>query len=406
MGYKTEAVKGIIWIGILRVFTRGIALGRTVILARILSPAQFGVFGIALLVLAFVEILTETGINVFLVQKKDEITKYINTAWIVSIARGLAIMFVIFLLASPVTHFFNAPNVYPFLLLISIVPFIRGFINPAIVKFLKELEFNKEFYFRVVLFLFDSTVAVIVTVMTKSAVGIIWGLIAGAFLEVILSFMVVKPVPRFAFEKRRFMEVIHRGKWMTAAVIFNYLFQNGDNIAVGKLLGTFSLGLYDISYKISILPITEVGDVMGKVVFPIYAKISDDIARLKIAFVKTVAFITILVLPIGAILFLFPREIISFFGPQWAKATPILQFLALFGVVRAIINSASPLFLAVKKQEYVTSVTFLSFATLAFTVVPLTLKFGVIGAAYSAFIATISTIPLIVYYLLKIFNGK
>src|SRR3990167_7344642 len=98
MGYKTDAFKGISWIGILRASTRGITFVRLAILARILSPAQFGVFGIATLVLSLLEIITETGINVFLIQKKD-IKSYINSAWIVSIVRGFIIAIFLFALA-------------------------------------------------------------------------------------------------------------------------------------------------------------------------------------------------------------------------------------------------------------------------------------------------------------------
>ena len=86
---------------LLRGSTRGLALLKMVVLARFLTPAQFGVFGIALLALAFLEIITETGINVVLIQEEDEIDSYISTAWIVSIARGVLISIAIF------ENFFN-----------------------------------------------------------------------------------------------------------------------------------------------------------------------------------------------------------------------------------------------------------------------------------------------------------
>lgn len=404
MGYTKDAIKGISWMVGFRVVTRLISYAKLAIILRILSPAQFGLFVIASIVLAFIEIIIETGINTFLIQEEDEIDTYVNTAWIVSIARGSAIALVIISAAPFIAQFFNAAGSYALLLLISIVPFVRGFINPAIIKFQKDLKFHREFYFRTFLFLVDTSVAVIVTYITRSAEGIIWGLIAGAFLEVILSFILIRPTPKFIFQINLLKRVIDRGKWMTAAGVFNYLFHNGDDIVVGKILGTLSLGLYDFAYKFSMLPITEVGDVVSKVTFPVYTKIAHDPKRLKTAYFKTLAATTILVLPIGLILFLFPNEIIRLFGPQWSKAGSVFRILVVFGVIRAVLNTASPLFLAVKKQEYVTSITLISFLVLGFTIIPFVKKFGISGAGFSVLTATFFTIPFIQYYLLKTFK--
>ena len=88
MGYLKDTIKGLSWMTALRAVTRGLAVVKIAILARILLPSQFGNYGIALLVLGFLEVLTETGINVFLIQEKDDPQKYLNSAWVVSIARG------------------------------------------------------------------------------------------------------------------------------------------------------------------------------------------------------------------------------------------------------------------------------------------------------------------------------
>ena len=87
MGYTRDVIKGVSWLGGIRVSTRALVLIKTLIIARILTPSQFGVFGIAILLLTFIEIVTETGINIFLVQNREKVDKYLGTAWIISIAR-------------------------------------------------------------------------------------------------------------------------------------------------------------------------------------------------------------------------------------------------------------------------------------------------------------------------------
>ncbi len=399
MGYFRDTVKGVTWVGAFRGVTRAIAFAKTAILARVLVPAQFGLFGIATLILAFLEILVETGVNVVLIQEKDNVDKYINTAWVVSIIRGVLISIVILIAASPVSIFFKSPNSLNLLYLIAVVPFIRGFINPSIVKFQKELQFDKEFWFKSVIFALDAGTAIILALITKSATSLVWGLIVGAFAEVILSFIFARPIPRVSFEIEKLKRVIGRGKWITGAGIFRYFFRQGDDAVVGKILGEAPLGIYQVAYKISSLPVSEVADVVARVTFPVYTKISKDGGRLKKAFLKTTLVVTALVVPVGLVIFLFPRQIVLIIlGEKWLEAVPVLKILSIYGVSRAVVNPALTLFLAVKKQEIVTLVTFISVLGLGFSIIPLVLKFGIMGAGMAAIIGSFTSLPFVIYY--------
>ena len=91
MGYTKTAIKGFSWMGAFRGVTRVFSLLRTAILARILMPSQFGAFGIATLILSFLEIFTETGINLFLIQEGSDLEEYVDTAWMISAVRGIFI---------------------------------------------------------------------------------------------------------------------------------------------------------------------------------------------------------------------------------------------------------------------------------------------------------------------------
>ncbi len=406
MGYSKDAAKGVSWIAILRISTRILAFLKTIILARILLPSQFGAYGVALLVLGFLEVMTETGVNVLLIQEK-ETDKYISSAWIVSIIRGTIISLLIILFTPFITNFFNSPDSALLLYAISLVPFLRGFVNPAVVKFQKELQFNKEFWYKFSIFCVDAIIGIIITVITHHPIGIIIGFIAGVILEVILSLIVIKSTPVFALQREYVMKLIHRGKWITASGIFNYLFHNADNIVVGKILGTTPLGIYQMAYSFAILPITEISDVFSRVTFPVYAKIAGDKERLLKAFIKTTLVIASLSLPFGVLLYFFSEEIVSIvLGEKWLAAAPILPILGIFAVVRAISGSSSALFLAVGKQEYVTVVTLVSILGLIIPIIPFVIRFGLLGAAISALIGTIIAVPFFIYYTLKIFNEK
>lgn len=403
MGYTGDALRGVSWLGGFRAFTRILSFLRTITVARILSPSQFGVYGIATLTLSFIEILTETGINVFLVQKKDSIGKYIGTAWIVSIIRGFLIFLTIFVSSFMISNFFRIPDSLNLLILISIVPLIRGFINPSIAGFQKDLKFSKEFLYRSGVFLIETTVSIFLVILIKDPIALIYGFIAGAVFEVFISLLFVKPVPSLNFNKTHFREIISHGKWVTGAGIFGYLFQNADNAVVGKVLGPGALGIYDMAYSISTLPLNEISDIAARVTFPIYVRISDDKDRLRRAYIRTISLTILLAAPVIMLLLFFPEQLIYFFlGEKWLQAADVVKVLSIFAFLGIVGSPSGAVFYAVKKQKYLTAISVISFTVMIISIFPLIASFGLIGAGYAAILGSLSTFPFVIYFLFKI----
>lgn len=389
-----------------RVVSRIIATGRGVLLARILTPAQFGVFGVASVILTFLEILTETGINIFLIQEKGNIDKFVSSAWLVSILRGAFICIAIIISTPFIINFFNMPDLHRFLFLISLVPLIRGFINPAIVKYQKELEFKKEFWLRIAIYIFDSSISIVLALILTDAIGFVWGLIAGAILEVILSFILFNPRPLLKFEFNFLKLIINRGKWVTAYGIFSYIAREGDSIVVAKLLGATPVGIYKMGYSLSTLPISEISDVVNKVVFPVYSKISGEKERLLKAFTKTLLVVSVPIVVLSIIIFFLPRTFFEILlSPKWGDVVIILKILVVYGMLRGISGLSSSLFLALGKQNFVAGMTFTRFFILAVTIVPLTTGYGIVGASFSALLSALLELPLIGFYVLRVFRS-
>lgn len=402
VGYKKDTIRGISWIGSFRIVTRAISFLRTAILARFLSPLDFGMFGIATLVLAFLEIITETGINIILVQKKEKIDEYIDTAWVTSIARGFLIFLVIFFSTPFIVSFFNEDRAIQLLYIISLVPLIRGFINPSVAKFVKDLDFKKEFIYRTSIFAVESIATLLVVVLTHNIYGLVFGLLVGALFEVLLSFVIIRPLPKFKFEKEKLLEIVGKGKWLTATGVLQYLYQNIDDVFVAKLVSVSSFGLYDMAYRISMLPITEVSDVIGRVTFPVFVKMNDEKERLQKAYLKSLLIIFALVTPMGIIFYLFPTEIIVILlGSHWLEAAKVLQVLAFFGVSRALTQSTIAPLYALEKQDAITKISILNLIALLIFIYPLTRMFGIVGAAYAALLANTISIPYIFYVVRK-----
>lgn len=407
MRYRKEAIRGISWVGLFRIFSRLISLFKTVVLARVFVPAQFGIFGIASLCLALLEILTETGINIFIVQTKEKIEDFIDTAWIISILRGVLISIAILIFAPVIASFFNSPQSQSIIMLIALVPFIRGFINPAKNTLQKNLSFNKEFYLQGTLLIIDSVFAITFSLVTKNIAGFVIGLIAAAFFEIILTFVFIKPTPKIKFNYQWVKEIFRKGKWVTWAGVSQYFAENVDNISVGKFLGTGSLGIYQVAYRISTLTITEITDVTNRVFFPLYARIQNDQKKLASVFTKSFVSLCVVVIPVGLIFFFFPREVILILlGDNWLAAASVLKILAIYGILRSLVGYPSSLFYGLGLQKYVAYMTSARAAVLLITVTPLLFRFGIIGVAYSALLSVLMELPVVLILLRKVFNTK
>ena len=402
MGYKKEAIKGISWIGSLSFATKVIGFLEAIILARILIPSQFGAYGIALLALGLLEVITESGVNIVLVQEKN-IDEYINSAWIVSIARGIIIMSILLVSATFIANFFHSPESRNLLYVVSLIPLFRGFINPAVVKLQKELKFGKDFWYRFTILVIDTVVSVIVTYITKNPIGIVIGLLSGVFAELFLSHVFLSPTPKLQFQEKYIKYIFSRGKWVTASSIFDYLFHNADNIAVGRLLGSTALGIYQLGYALVAVPLIEVGKVFVHVTVPIMLNISGDSKRLKRAYLSNILSIAVITLPFALIFASFPNLAIFILGEKWAGITLVLPVLAILGFVKSVSLSSTALFLSTHKQEYTTVITFVNILGLVISIVPLVMAYGIFGAGLSALIGSLCATPFIIYYTQKIF---
>lgn len=405
MGYFKDVVKSVSWMTLLRFSMRGLAVVKIAILARFLTPEQFGKYGIALLVLGLLEVLMETGINVFMVQEKGKIKPFLDSAWVVSIFRGFFIASII-LAASPlIIRFFGASGVSNLLYITAAIALVRGFINPMEIAYQKFLQFKNEFLFRGSLYFVDVVVAVVLGILTRSESALLYGMLAAALTEVFLSFVLFKDKPKLSFEKEKILKVFHHGKWVTGAGIFGYLSQNIDDFLVGRVLGTGNLGYYQQAYNISTLPVSEIGNIFNKVTFPVYVVISEEKERLRKAFVKTVLVISFLVVLFALLVLFFSKFIILvLLGENWLPIEPVLKILAIFGVFKSILNFSYSLFLSLKLQKYVMYSEMAGVLGMVIVIYPMISRFGLVGAGLSAIISFLCSLPVVIYGLRKIFK--
>lgn len=398
-----KAVKGTFWVFALRITHRLLGLLRTLILARLLSPKDFGLVGIALLVISTLETFSNTGFNQALVQKKDSAKQYLDTAWTVQILRGLILSMVLFISAPYAAKFFKEPSAELVIKIFSLSLLFNGFRNIGIIYFQKELEFHKQFYYSLSIAITNLIVAIPLAFIIRNVWALVAGAIAGNVTGLVTSYIVHPYRPRFHFEVAKAKELYTFGRWIFASSILLFLLTQGDDILVGKLLGTTALGFYQMAYLISNLPATEITHVISQVAFPAYSKLQDNLPKLREAYLNVLQITVFLSFPIAGLIFALTPEFTKLFlGEKWMPMVPAMQILTLWGLIRSIGATTGPLFQAVGRPEIVTKLQFVKFGLLVILIYPLTIQWGIIGTSLAIIINALLVMPFAQYIAIRI----
>jgi O-antigen/teichoic acid export membrane protein len=383
-----RAVKGGVWVFGLRITQQVLALTRLIVLARLLSPNDFGLMGIALLTMATVDTVTQTGFELALIQRKERTEDYLDSAWTASILRGIVLFAILQLLAPVASGFFKSPRAELMIQAIALSVVLRGFQNIGIVYFRKELQFRKQFIYEFSGRMADFIVAIAAAFILRNAWVLVLAFLAGDVVRLISSYALQPYRPRWRFEIDKMRELFGFGKWILGSSTIVFLLTQGDKALIGRLIGATMLGYYQIADKISNLPATEFSMVISQVTIPAYSKLQDSLERLRGAYLRVLQVTAFVAAPLaGAILLLAPDLTRAFLGEKWMPAVPAMQVLAVSGAFRAVIATCAPVFVAVGRPRIMTKYQFIQLCVLAVLIYPLTVRWGISGAAWAVAIA-------------------
>ena len=397
-----KVVKGGLWVFFLRIANRGVSLIRLIILARILSPSDFGLLGIALLTMSTLETFSRTGFQQALVQKKEDIKSYLDASWTALILRGFILFIILYFIAPYAAIFFDAPEAKPIIQVIGFSMLFGAFTNIGVIYFRKELEFNKEFIYQFAGTLANFIVAISAVFILKNVWALVLGMLAGNIVRCLMSYLIHPYRPRLNFDLEKIKELFVFGKWILGSSILVFLLTQGDDIFVGKLLGATALGFYQMAYKISNMPATEYSCLIATVTFPAYSKIQDNVIKLKEAYLKVLQLTVFLSVPTAGMIFILAPEFTQVFLTQkWMPMVPAIQVLAIYGLLGAIGATTGVVFLAVNRPEIRTKIQTAQLILLAILIYPLTMHWGILGTSM-AVTASLIFNPTAVYKVLNI----
>ena len=310
-------VMSIRWLGLLNM----------AVLGRLLTPADFGIVALAMVVIGFSEALMNRQFDLVLIREQATERSKFDTAFTMSVLAGLLAGLFVLAMAWPMARIMNQPELTPVLMVLALAPVLAGLRNTYFVKYQMQLNMLP----RAATILTSRVMLTVVAVICALVFANYWAIVAGTvamyFTYTALTFLLWRELPSFSLEHWR--EQFRFGGWLTAAGAVGFLGKRVPTLIMGRALGPADTGLYHMGREIATTLATQLVNPMRNALFPGLAAIKDDAARMRRGYLLVQQSLMGLSLPIGIGMAVTAPELVRVgLGLQWMAIVPIIQILA------------------------------------------------------------------------------
>ncbi|GAA0570174.1 lipopolysaccharide biosynthesis protein [Rhizomicrobium electricum] len=325
---------------------RLIGVVSTIILARLLTPQDFGVVAVAMILVGLFEMLNLTGQSAAIVRHDAPTREHYDSAWTVTLLIGIAIAVAI-LIAAPFTElYFHEPRAIPVMQCLAFRAVLGGLENIGTVDFSRELRFDRFFIYNVLTKILQFVLTVVLAIMLHSYWALVIGILAGQVSRTILSYVMSPFRPRLSFARTR--EIWGFSIWTFARSVAMYLQTQVDNIAIGGIAGSAMMGRYTVAKDIAASPTQEIMNPMVAALFPVMSKCRQNPVELRQLYLRMLGWSAIVCLSTGVGVAMVAQDLVAVvLGPKWTDATPLVVWMALNAATAAVL-SGTPTLLDVK----------------------------------------------------------
>lgn len=348
----SATAEGVFWVGGGQVLTQFIQMATAVCLARLLLPEDFGLFGMAFVVISFSQLFADFGVGAALVQKKIINQEILSSCFWLNVLVGSLAALVLVLTSPLLAEFYGEVRVESILTVLSFNLLLAGiFVVPGAILY-KGMQFAKIAKARII---GSIAGAILVVFMAWFGFGV-WSLvaqpIAGSTITGILMAKYSGWFPQWKFSWRQIRGISKFSFDVFGANLLGYLTRYADKLLVGKYLGSESLGYYSMAYQIMLYPMNQISSVIIRVLFPTLSKLQEEMPRFRELYLKAVSTIAFVTFPMMTGLFAVSDDfILVVFGAKWLPMLPVFEVLCFIGMLQSVGTTAGTIHLSTGKTR-------------------------------------------------------
>jgi len=402
MTLKQKVVRGVIWSAIESWGGQATQLLTFLVLARLLTPETFGLVSMSNIFIHFVQALLGSAFTTAIVQRKDLDPEHLDTAFWANVGFGVVLTGIGISTAGLFADLFRQPDITPIIRCLSFTVLVNSLNGVQVALLSRQLNFKGLASRNLGGQLIGS-----VTGITLALRGWgVWSLVIQTLVSSVISLFLLWKVsswrPGFKVSVKHFQDLFAFGINVIGIGILTFFNLRTDDFMIGYFLGPVALGYYTVAYKLLVTITQLLGEVTTKVALPTFSKLQSEPEKLRQAFYTSTKLINTVSIPsfVGMAV-LAPKIVNSVFGSQWAQSIPVMQVLAVVGILRLALYFFGPVLMAMGKPSWD------FFLTLANTIVrmigfAIAAQWGLVAVAVSSIICTLLFFPVRLWMLSKL----
>jgi O-antigen/teichoic acid export membrane protein len=340
-----KTIDGLGWSLGTQVLSQGSRFLISVILARLLAPADFGLLGMVLVFAGFAGLFSDFGFAQSLIQREK--IEELHRSSVFWLCLGIGFLLAgITVFAAPLTaHFYREPRLVPVMMLIAVsFPLASlGTVQKALLS--REMKFRALGLIEVASAIVSGVAAILLALRGIGVWSLVWKEILSWLVVAVGTFWVLRWRPRLTFDRGALAELFGFSANLTGFAVVNYWFRNADNLFVGRYFGPAPLGIYSRAYNLMLLPLSQVTWVVAKVMFPALSKLQNDKMRVKNIYLRTLSIIGLITCPLMiGLLVVTDHFVLALYGPAWVEMIPVLRIFCILGMVQSISSTVGLIF--------------------------------------------------------------
>lgn len=371
VGIKKELASGVFYIAVAKYSGIAVQLAITAILARLLSPTDFGTVAVATVIISFFNILSDIGIGPAIIQNKGLTEDDLSHIFSFTLYTGIILSALFFLCAQPIAHYYEN-NV-----LISVC---RWLSLPILFYSINIVPLNLQYKHKRFRFVAFSTLGVQIVTGTISMIGAYYGMgLYALVMSQVLSSILLFCIYYFRYSLRfhiwinlqSLKKIMSFSLYQFSFNLVNYFSRNLDKLLIGRFIGMSSLGYYEKSYRLMQMPLQNITFVITPVMQPVFSSLQHDLSDLARKYIKVLQLLAYISFPLSVFLFFTAEELILlFFGNQWHEAISVFKILALTVSMQILTSTSGAIYQSANatKQLFITGCCGAFFMTTSFMI--------------------------------------
>jgi len=344
---RTTILHGLAWTGAGQVLHQVLRLGVGIALARLLSPAEFGLIAMVVMLTGFAEMFLEIGLGAALVQRAQIDETHRSTVFVVTLAAGAALAGLFVLIAPAIAQFFGRAELDALTCVLAVNFIIAGLRCVPLALLTRALRFRAIATIEIIAALTAGCAAIVAAARGWGLWALALHLLLNSAILTILHGAAAGWRPRERPRVAALRQVLGFGAGVLGFRVTDYWSMRIDHLLVGRFIGPASLGVYGKAYELVLFPVRQIGAVVTRVMFPALSSIGDDPARIKRIYLRAVGLIGLVAFPCALGMGAAAESLVLVtLGEPWREMIPLVQILCLVAASSTIVTTTSWLYMA------------------------------------------------------------